>query len=257
MKNNLIFLISFLFVISAQAAIKTEVVDYVHGKVKLQGLIAYDDSIQGQRPGVLVVHEWWGHGDFVRERAQKLAEMGYIAFALDMYGTGIYAKDHAQAAALSGPFRKDNQLMVDRALVGLKILRNHKLTNNLKVAAIGYCFGGSTVLGLARVGTDLAAVASFHGGLGTNLKVKPGQIKAKVLVLHGASDSFSKDEDVLNFQKEMNDAKADWQMNLYGGAVHSFTVKTAGDDPSKGMAYNESADHRSWEALTALFGEIF
>jgi len=256
MKKILASIIIFACVSAAQAEIKTKVINYKDGSTKLQGFLAYDDAIQGKRPGVLVVHEWWGHGDYVRMRAKKLAELGFIAFALDMYGKGVYAKDHKEAAALSGEFRKDNPKALKRAKAGLSILKKHKLTNTSKIAAIGYCFGGSTVLALARAGWDLAAVVSFHGGLATNAPAK-GPIKAKVLVNHGGDDGFVKPEDIAAFQKEMNDAGADWQMNIYGGAVHSFTVEAAGNDPSKGMAYNKEADRRSWAAMKNLFKEVF
>ncbi|MBI4346565.1 MAG: dienelactone hydrolase family protein [Elusimicrobia bacterium] len=229
------------------AAIKTQEVEYRHGDGVLQGFFAWDDAVKGKRPGVLVIHEWWGHGPYVRRRAEMLAKLGYVAFAADMYGKGVYAKDHQEAGKLSGMYRSDRKLMRERALAGLNELKKHSSVDG-RLASIGYCFGGTTSLELARAGADLRGVASFHGGLGTPMPAKPGEIKARVLVLHGADDKFVNPE-LPGFQEEMRAARADWQLVSYGGAVHSFTVKEAGDDPSKGMAYDEKADLRSWEAL--------
>jgi dienelactone hydrolase len=242
--------------IAAQAAVKTETVNYKDGKTALQGYLAYDDSIKGPRPAVLVVHEWKGFGDYVKMRAEQLAALGYTAFALDMYGKGVYAKNHEEAGKLSGVYRSDRQLMRSRATAGLNVLLKRPETDPKRVAAIGYCFGGTTVLELARGGADLAGVASFHGSLETPHPEQTASIKSKVLILQGAEDKFTV-AGLQAFQDEMRRANADWQMNVYGGAVHSFTVKEAGDDPSKGMAYDEKADKRSWQALQDFLTEIF
>src|SRR5574341_2046066 len=244
-----LFLSILLIVIAAQvqAEIKKEVVEYKHGETLLEGYRAYDDSIQGKRPGVLVVHEWRGLNDYARRRAEQLAELGYIAFALDMYGKGLYAKDHEEAGKLSGVYRSDRALMRDRARAGLEVLKNHSLTDQARLAAIGYWFGGTTVLELARAGENLLGVVSFHGGLSNPKPEDSKNIKGRILVLHGADDKFISPDEISAFQEEMRKANVDWQMIFYGGAVHSFTVPEAGTDPSKGMAYNEKADERSWE----------
>ncbi len=241
---------------AGHAAVKTEAVDYKHGATVLQGYFAWDDSFEGKRPAVLVVHEWWGHGPYARRRAEMLAQLGYLAFAGDMYGKGVYAKTHEEAGKLAGAVRGDRALMRARGLAAVEFMLKHRLAAPGKAAAVGYCFGGTTVLELARGGADLKAVASFHGALDTPMPAKPGAVKAKVLVLHGAEDSFVNPA-VPGFQDEMRAAKADWQLISYGGAVHSFTVKEAGNDPSKGLAYNEPADLRSWEAMKSLLSEAF
>ncbi len=246
-----------LIATSAQAALHTEKVEYRHGATVLEGYLAYDDAVAGKRPGVLVVHEWWGMNDYAKRRAEQLARLGYVAFALDMYGKGKVTTDPKEAGQLAEPFRKDRQFMRDRAAAGLDVLRSRPQTDPSRIAAIGYCFGGTTVLELARSGAPLAGVASFHGGLATP---KPGDarnIKGKVLVLHGADDPFESPAEIAGFQEEMRSAGVDWQMNIYGGAVHSFTNPDSGRAGIKGVAYNEKADRRSWQALLDYFAEIF
>jgi dienelactone hydrolase len=251
-----VILISLLSV-NVQAALRTEEVDYKHGDVVLEGYLAYDDAVKGKRPGVIVVHEWWGLNNYAKMRTEKLAKLGYIAFAIDMYGKGVRAKDPKEAGSLSGIYRGDRPLMRARANAGLDVLRNHPMTDIKRIAAIGYCFGGTVVLEMARSGTELVGVVSFHGGLSTPNPGDAKNIKGKVLVLHGADDPAVPPDQVIAFQDEMRKANVDWQMVSYGGAVHSFTNPDAGNDPSKGAAYNEKADRRSWEAMKFFFGEIF
>jgi dienelactone hydrolase len=234
---------------------KTGVVEYRHGDVVLEGYMAYDDAVQGKRPGVLVVHEWMGHNPYVRKRAEQLAKLGYVAFALDMYGKGVRAKDGTEAAALAGKYKGDRKLMRARAGAGLDVLRNHPMVDPRRLAAIGYCFGGTTVLELARGGADLVAVVSFHGGLDTPTPEDAKNIKGKVLALHGGDDPFVPTKQVEAFQEEMRNGGVDWQFFTYGGAVHSFTNPEAGNDNSKGAAYNEKADRRSWEDMRVFFAE--
>lgn len=251
------FILSVLFLTSvAHAGIKTQTIVYKDGKTVLEGYLAMPDTAGAARPGVLVVHEWRGHGEYARSRARQLAELGYVAFAVDMYGKGVYAKDHDEAGKLSGVFFNDRALMRRRVLSGLAQLKGVAGVDVKRLAAIGYCFGGTTVLELARSGADVRGVASFHGNLTTPTPAAEGAVKAKVLVLHGASDAWTAGA-LPDFEKEMNAARADWQLISYGGAVHSFTVKDAGDDPSKGMAYNAAADRRSWSALQTFLGELF
>jgi dienelactone hydrolase len=239
----------------AHAEVKTEVVEYRHGDVVLEGYLAYDDAFQGKRPGVLVVHEWMGHNPYVRKRAEQLARLGYVAFALDMYGKGVLAKDAKEAAALAGIYMGDRKRMRARAAAGLDVLRSRPEADPARLAAIGYCFGGTTVLELARSGADLVSVVSFHGGLDTPTPEDARNIKGRVLALHGGDDPFAPIKQVEAFQEEMRKGGVDWQFVSYGGVVHSFTNPESGNDNSKGVAYNERADRRSWEAMKAFFAE--
>ena len=240
----------------ARAGLHTEPIEYKHGDVVLEGYLAYDDSTQDKRPGVLVVHEWTGHNPYVRKRAEQLAGLGYVAFALDMYGKGVQAKDAKEAAQLASTYKNDRKLMRARANAGLDVLRKQPLVDTERLAAIGYCFGGTTVLELARGGADLAGVVSFHGDLATPTPEDARNIKGKVLALHGADDPFVPPAVVAAFEEEMRKGAVDWQLVKYGGAVHSFTNPGAGNDNSRGAAYNEKADHRSWEAMKVFFADI-
>jgi dienelactone hydrolase len=242
---------------AASAAIQTQEIDYKHGDTALQGYLAYDDALTGKRPGVLVIHEWTGHNPYSRKRAEQLAALGYVAFALDMYGKGVLAKDAKEAAQKSDVFKKDRSLMRARAAAGLDVLRKQERVDPKKVAAIGYCFGGTTALELARGGADLAGVVSFHGALDTPNPADAKNIKGKVLALHGADDPFVPLDQVNAFEKEMRDANVDWQLVKYGGAVHSFTNPGAGDNVKQGAAYNKAADERSWQAMKDFFNELF
>lgn len=243
--------------LNARAEVVSEVVEYKQGDMVLEGYLAYDNAITGKRAGVLVVHEWKGVGPYVKRRAEQLAKLGYIAFAADIYGKGVRPQTNDEAAKVAAIYKNDRKLMRARAAAGLEVLKNHKLTDTKHIAAIGYCFGGTTVLELARSGAEIAGVISFHGGLDTPAPEDARQIKAKVLALHGGDDPFVPVEHVIAFQDEMRKGGVDWQMLVYGSAVHSFTVFEAGDDPSRGAAYNERADKRSWEAMKTFFAEIF
>lgn len=240
---------------SARAEVKAEVVEYRHGDAVLEGYLAYDAAFAGKRPGVLVVHEWMGHNPYVRKRAEQLARLGYVAFALDMYGKGVRAKDAKEAAALAGKFKADRPLMRARAGAGLDVLRKQARVDPFRLAAIGYCFGGTTALELARSGADLVSVVSFHGGLDTPTPADARNIRGKVLALHGGDDPNVPPKQVDAFQEEMRKGGVDWQFVSYGGAVHRFTNPDAGSDNSKGAAYNERADRRSWEAMKGFFAE--
>ena len=257
MKVSLSILVLLLGAAMAQAKIHTEEIDYKHGDVVLQGYLAYDDALTGKRPGVLIVHEWMGHNPYVRKRAEQLAELGYVAFALDMYGKGVQAKDAQEAGQMAAVYKNNRKLMRARAGAGLDVLLKQKAVDPKKVAAIGYCFGGTTVLELARGGADLAGVVSFHGDLATPTPEDAKNIKGKVLALHGADDPFVPEKVVETFRSEMRKGGVDWALVEYGNAVHSFTNPGAGNDNSKGAAYNEKADKRSWQAMRDLFGEIF
>ena len=231
--------------LGAQSNIKTEVVEYKDGETVLQGFLAYDASLTGKRPGVLLVHEWWGHNEYVQMHARQLAELGYIAFALDMYGMGVKASDAKQAGQMAGAFYQDRNFMRQRAAAGLKVLQDHPLADISKIAAIGFCFGGTTVLELARSGAQLTGIVSFHGGLNTPNPDDAKNIRGTVLVLHRADDPYVKEEEVKAFQEEMRKASVNWQMNYYGNAVHSFSNPVAGNDKAAGAAYNQKVAERS------------
>jgi len=241
--------------LQAGAALKTEAVDSKDGDKVLQGYFAWDDAVQGKRPAVLVVHEWAGHGPYARRRAEQLAGFGYLAFACDMYGKGVFAKDHEEAGKLAGVYQADRSLMRSRAHAGLARMLKHPLADPARAAAIGYCFGATTVLELARAGEDLRGVVSFHGGLATTKPAEHGKVKAKVLVCQGGADKWTM-AGLVPLEDELTAAGADWQVEIYSGAVHSFTVKEAGSDPKTGMAYNEAADRHSWEAMREFLAEV-
>ncbi|HUS36846.1 MAG TPA: dienelactone hydrolase family protein [Verrucomicrobiae bacterium] len=241
---------------SARAEIVTKSVEYKEGDTTLEGWVAYDDSVKGARPGVLIVHQWKGLGAYEKMRAEMLAKMGFVAFACDIYGKGIRPTAMQDAAAQAGKYKNDRLLLRKRVNAGLETLLKQEGVDKKKVAAIGYCFGGTTVLELARSGADVGGVVSFHGGLGSPTPEDAKNIKAKVLALHGADDPNVPPTEVSAFEKEMRDAKVDWQLVAYGNAVHSFTDKGAGNDNSKGAAYNEKADRRSWEDMKDFFVEF-
>jgi len=239
------------------AALETSSIEYRDGGTLLEGYLAYDSDLPGKRPGILVVPEWTGLGDYAKSRAVQLAELGYVAFAVDMYGKGIFAEDHTEAAKLAGVYRKDRNLMRGRAKAALEILKQQPKVDTENLAAIGYCFGGTTVLEMARAGFPLKGVVSFHGGLGTPVPAEPGAIQAKIMIMNGAQDRSVTPEIIQAFHEEMNRAGADWAFASFGGAVHSFTVPTAGDDPASGRAYNPAAVPRSWSMMKLFFNEIF
>jgi dienelactone hydrolase len=242
--------------LSAGGAVRTQSLEYKHGDVVLEGFLAYDDSISGTRPGVLIVHQWKGLTDYEKGRAEMLAKRGYVAFAVDIYGKGVRPKDTKEAGAQSGKYKKDRQLLRQRVNAGLQALLAQKTVDRRRVAAIGYCFGGTTVLELARSGAEVAGVVSFHGGLDSPAPEDGKKIKASVLALHGADDPFVPEADLKAFEEEMRQGKVDWQLVKYGGAVHSFTEKGAGNLNMKGAAYDEAADRRSWADMLQFFDEI-
>lgn len=257
MKHFIFFSLFFLFQTSAQAAVRTEIVDYQDGAAVLQGYLAYDDAVQGLRPGVLIVHEWTGLGPYVERRAREIAGLGYVAFAADIYGKGVRPKSREEAAAQAGIYKKNRALFRRRVNTGLQRLEKDPRVDRARLAAIGYCFGGTAVLELARSGANVRGVVSFHGGLDSPAPQDAKNIKAKVLVLHGADDPFSSSKDVAAFQEELRKAGVDYQIVLYGGAVHAFTNPDSGNDSSTGAAYNVSADVRSWKAMVQFLKEIF
>ncbi|MBD2576889.1 dienelactone hydrolase family protein [Oscillatoria sp. FACHB-1406] len=237
--------------------IHTETVEYRQGNTILEGYLAYNHKLDKPSPGVMIVHAWKGLGEYEKRRARQLAEMGYVAFAADIYGKGIRPQSNEEAGKQAGIYRSNRPLLRDRANAGLQVLQQHPLVEDDKITAIGYCFGGGTVLELARSGAPVAGVVSFHGNLDTPNPADAKNIQGKVLVLHGANDPLVPPAQVQAFVQEMRDAEVDWHMTMYGNAVHSFTEPEAGDDPSKGTAYNAKADRRSWQAMQDFFKEIF
>jgi len=251
------FLSAFVLVaaLSARGEIVSKPIEYKQGDTVLEGWSVYDDAVHGKRPAVLVVHQWKGLGDYEKQRAEMLARLGYNVFAVDIYGKGVRPQNPQEAGAEAGKYKNDRSLLRARVAAGLEVLAKHDLTDPKRIAAIGYCFGGMGVLELARSGAEIAAVVTFHGALNNPAPADAKNIKAKVLALHGADDPYVPAKEVAAFEEEMRQGGVDWQLIAYGGAVHSFTERDAGNDNSKGAAYNERADRRSWEAMKQFFTE--
>lgn len=239
------------------ASLKTQLVEYRDGDQMLEGYLAYDTAIAGKRPAVLIVHDWTGVGPYVKQRAGQLARLGYVAFAADIYGKGVRPASPEAAGAEAGKYKQDRALFRSRLNAGLQALLSQTQADPARAAAIGYCFGGTGVLELARSGADLKGIVSFHGGLDSPSPADGKNIKGKVLILHGAEDPFVPAKDIDAFLTEMRAANVDWQMISYGGAVHSFTNPAAGNDSSTGAAYNAAADRRSWGAMRQFLDESF
>nr|WP_286946983.1 dienelactone hydrolase family protein [Pseudomonas sp. UBA6718] len=244
----------------AQAAIQTREVPYTAADgTRLVGYHAWDDAISGPRPGVIVVHEWWGLNDYAKRRARDLAALGYSALAVDMYGDGRNTQHLDDAKAFMNAALADPAIPKARFQAGLDLLKAQPQTDPARLAAIGYCFGGKVVLDMARQGLPLAAVVSFHGALVTATPATPGSVKAKVLVEHGAADSFITPEQIAAFKAEMDQAGADYRFVELPGAKHGFSNPDA--DAHKGhgldLGYQKEADERSWADMQALFKEVF
>lgn len=260
MIRKLTALLIVLLTSTAQAAIVGQEVEYPGDGIKLKGYLAYDDSIQGKRPGVLVVHEWWGLNDYVRQRARMLAELGYTALAVDMYGNGKLANHPDDAGKFAVELGKNFPVAKTRFNAAHTLLSQHATVDSAHIAAIGYCFGGGVVLNMARAGVDLDGVASFHGSLGSTVKAEPGAVKAPILVLHGADDRFVTKEHIAAFKAEMDNAGATYTFIDYPGALHGFTNPLADELGKKfnmPIAYNAAADKASWEAMQAFLKKSF
>ena len=253
----LILLILVLGATNVHARVLTKNISYQHDGVELEGYLAYDDSIKGKVPAVLIVHEWWGLNDYARMRAEQLAALGYVAFALDMYGKGKVTQHPKQAAEWMRQTNSNVRLWQKRALAGLQVLKNEPRTDTARIAAIGYCFGGATVQQLAYSGADVRGVVSFHGSLIPPQPDQVKQVKGKVLICHGSADPFIKAEAVQNYIAAMNASGLDWQMIMYGGAKHSFTNPDADMAGMGALKYSKSADQRSWSHMKQFFDEIF
>jgi dienelactone hydrolase len=246
----------------ARAEVKTKVIEYKHGDVVLEGFLAWDDALATpakKQPGVVVCPEWWGNNDYSRGRAKKLAELGYVAFAIDMYGKGKLTEDPKQATAWSGEMYGAPKTMRERAAAGLATLVAQPQVDASRVAAIGYCFGGTVALELARSGADLRSVVTFHAGKLAALDdpASNSKIKATLTVCHGDADGFVSAEEIAKFRDEMKVAKVDYEFIAYAGAVHSFTNPDCGKYGIPGIAYQAKADARSWEHMQSAFREAF
>jgi dienelactone hydrolase len=242
---------------AATVAVKSKTVDYKIGDQSFEGLFVYPQASKGKIPGVLMVHNWLGVSDETKKQAERMAKLGLAVFAVDVYGKGIRAKGPQDAMPLAGKYKGDRKLFRERVLRGLEILREQKEVDPGKIMAAGYCFGGTGVIELARSGADVAAVVSFHGGLDSPSPADGKNIKAKVIALQGADDPYVKAADIAAFQSEMRTHNVDWQMTVYGGAVHSFTEVGAGSDAKAGAAYNQKADERSFEVFKDLVNDLY
>lgn len=236
--------------------LKSQVVDYQDGETRLQGYLVWDDSQTGRRPGVLVVHEWWGLNDYARQRARQLAELGYVAFALDMYGAGKVTRHPDQAGSWMKEIRNNNRQWVTRAETGLSVLKRRPEVDPQRLAAIGYCFGGATVLQMAYSGLDLDAVVSFHGSLPVPQESQLKQIQASILVAHGSADPFVPREAATTLINALDRAGVDWELAMFGNTRHGFTNPSAAEYGMEALAYNRQADRRSWAMMRELFDEV-
>ena len=228
---------------------------YSDGATKLAGYVAQPAGAKGKVPGVVVIHQWMGLTDHERKVSDDLAKLGYVALAADIYGEGVHPANTGEAGKLAGSFKGDRALYRRRIAVAIETLKAQKGVDGSRIAVIGFCFGGTGALEAARGSLPVKAVVSFHGGLDVPAGYTPGPISAKVLVCHGADDPFVPAKDVAAFQDEMRQAKADYVFVAYGGAVHAFTQKEAGNDNSKGAAYNKAAQRRSWQHMKDFFKE--
>jgi dienelactone hydrolase len=255
MKRILTLLVLLTLTREAAAKVITTTVEYRAGDTVCQGLLSYDDKVAGKRPAVLLVHDWFGCTDHQKSQIEQLAALGYVALAADVYGKGVRPANSQEAGAEAGKYYKDRGLLRTRVRAGLDYLATRPQADATRLAVTGYCFGGAGALELARSGAPLKAVVTFHGSLANPAPEDAKSIKAKVLVLHGADDPYVKQDEVKAFMDEMRAAGADWQVVQYSGAVHSFTDPRAGNDNSKGAAYNASADARSWRAMRDFLEE--
>lgn len=240
-----------------------EMINYRAGEKDLRGYLCYSKDIRSLRPGVMVAHAWYGLDDFAKQRAEELARMGYIAFAADLFGNDQEVRDDAEAASLMGPLFLDRRLLQERIKAGYRVLSEQSLVDKRRIGAIGYCFGGLTVIELLRSGTPVRGVVSFHGGVGKKsgdkiAKTVPiaSRIEGAALLLHGHDDPSVTQDDLTSLENELTQAKVDWTLTIYGHTSHAFTNPEA-NNPSRGLLYNEKAARRSWTAMQQFFDDIF
>lgn len=258
--SRFLIALTLILALPVQAKVITKNITYRDGATVMKGMLAYDNAIKGKRPGVLVVHEWWGLNNYARSRARQLAKLGYTAFAVDMYGNGKTADHPKTAGAFSNAVKSNLPEEKARFEAAMAVLKSDKTVNSDKIAAIGYCFGGGVVLQMARMGMDLKGVASFHGELDSNIPVKKGSIKAAIRVFNGAADPFTTKKQLADFEHEMSAAGVDYKVYNYKGAEHSFTNPGAtalGKKFNLPLAYNAHADRDSWAKMQEFFKQIF
>jgi len=248
---------SLLLSATVQAKVITEAITYTEAGEEYTGYVSYDDGIKGKRPGVMVVHEWWGLDDYAKRRTEMLARLGYVAFAVDMYGTGKVTDSADQAKEWMTEATTDVEWWRERAMAGIRYLKNHKLVDANKLAAIGYCFGGGTVIQLAYSGLDINGIVSFHGSLPVADESAFGKIKTRMLIAHGNADPFIPREIVTKFQDTLDKAGADWNMITYGNVLHSFTNPKSDTRGMAALKYDKQADEHSWQAMQHFFEQIF
>jgi dienelactone hydrolase len=249
--------LSSLVAVQAVAEVQTRTIPYQHGDTELEGYLAWDDRFEGKRAGVLVVHEWWGLNEYARSRVRQLAAQGYVAFAADMYGTGKVTRHPDQASAWNKEIQSNVQQWVARADTGLSVLKKQAVVDPRQIAAIGYCFGGATVMHMAYAGLDVDLVASFHGALPVASESQLPHIKARILVAHGNADPFVPVDRVIAFRDTLAKSAADWTMMEFGGVKHSFTNPAAADYGLDALVYDPQADRRSWQMLLWLLDDTF
>jgi len=257
--KNAIAAIGVMVILSAamaHGAIKTENVEYRVGDTTFKSVVVYDDAGSDKRPGIVVYPEWWGLNDYAKHRAHMLAELGYVAMAVDLFGNGQTTEDAATAGKWAGALKADRKVLRERANAGLEQLKKNPHVDASKLGTIGYCFGGSTAIELGRSGADVKAIVTFHAALDSPTPADGKNIKGRLLVCHGGDDNFESPKDLAAFQDEMRQNHVDWQMNIYGGAVHSFTNPDADKHGIPGIAYNQRADERSWQAMKTVFQEV-
>jgi dienelactone hydrolase len=244
----------------AQAGVVGKEITYTADSLTMKGYIVYNDTIQGKRPGVLVIHEWWGNNDYSRKRAEMLAQLGYVALAVDMYGNGKQADNPSDAGILAGEAMKNLPALKARFIAALDALKNDEHVDSDRIGAIGYCFGGGVALAMAREGLDLKTVVCFHGSLATQHPAEKGRVKAKILVCNGAADKFISADDIRTFKAEMKSAGVDFKFVNYPGALHAFTNPAASDLGKKfnmPIAYNATGDKKSWSEMQKWFTRAF
>lgn len=240
----------------ANAKIVAEAVQYEHDGVHLEGYLAYDDAQSGKRPAVIVVHEWWGLNDFAKEQARRIAELGYVGFAADMYGGGKNTTSREEASQMARGIASDPAKFRARAKAAFDTVAKNPHVDAERIAAIGFCFGGTTVMQMAYNGLPLVGVVSFHGSLPAVDESERGQVKAKILALHGAADTFVSPEDLAKFQAALGD-QVDWQLIIYAGAKHAFTNPAADKAGIDGVAYQKAAAERSWQHMRLFLADVF
>jgi dienelactone hydrolase len=258
MKRCLLPVVAWLAIAGTLSAeIKSKPIAYQDGDLQLEGYYAWDDAVSGKRPGIIIVHEWWGLNDYARHRADQLARLGYAAFAVDMYGKGKLTEHPTEAREWAAQVRKNVDAWQQRALAGLNVLKQQEQCDTTRIAAMGYCFGGSTALQMAYTGADLKGVVTFHGALPIPDESQAKAIKARILVCHGSADRFIPQDVIEKFQHMLDQAGADWTMVYYAGARHSFTDPDADKHNVDGMKYQKAADERSWKEMQEFYKEIF